>query len=108
VSASFAGQLRSNRTPIAIAPPGPDTLSFRVQAAELWDAVGVTARADTPMAEVKQRVIQSFYPAHEYDDDFILKLRGWEVLDERASVADSGVQPDSIILLAHRRRRAVR
>ena len=40
--------------------------------------------------------------------DFVVKLRGWEVLDESASLADAGVVDGSILLLTYRRRRAVR
>lgn len=108
MSAAFVAQLRSRRPPIEVAPDGPDSVSFRVQAEELWDAVNVTARPDTPVRDVKRRAVAAFYPEHEYFDDFVLKLRGWEILDERAGLAESGVAPGSIILLSHRRRRPVR
>jgi hypothetical protein len=41
-------------------------------------------------------------------EDFVFKLRGWEILDEVVSHADAGVIDGSILLLTHRRRRAVR
>ena len=41
-------------------------------------------------------------------EDFVVKLRGWEILDEAASLADAGVIDGSILLLTYRRRRAVR
>ena len=40
--------------------------------------------------------------------DFVVKLRGWEILDEAASLADAGVIDGSILLLTFRRRRPVR
>ena len=39
---------------------------------------------------------------------YVMKLRGWEVLDEGQSVADVGAIDGSIFLLTNRRRRPVR
>ena len=104
---ALVGQLRSNRAPIALAQGG-GAIELRVQVAEMWDAVRVIARPDTSVAEVKQRVVNDFFPGHEYVDDFVLKLRGWEMLDENQALSASGVVDGSIVLLARRRRRAVR
>jgi hypothetical protein len=41
-------------------------------------------------------------------DDHVLKLRGWEVLDEAAPLAGTGVENGSILLLTSRRKRPVR
>jgi hypothetical protein len=108
MSVAFVRQLRSNRPPLELAPSGPDTISFRVQAAESWDAVRVISRPDTPVREVKERALALFYPDAEYPDDFVLKLRGWEMLDESAPIAESGIVNGSIVLLGDRRRRPVR
>ena len=43
-----------------------------------------------------------------YKDPADRKLRGWEVLDEGASLADAGATDGSIFLLTHRRRRPVK
>ena len=91
-----------------LAQPGAGVLTMRVQVAEMWDAVRVVARPDAGVAEVKQRVVADFYPGHEFTDDFVLKLRGWEILDEGQSLAAAGIQDGAIVLLAHRRRRPVR
>ena len=108
MSDAFVDQLRSHRAALELAPAGADTLSFRVQGADQWDAVRVTARADTPVREVKERALAIFHPGYQYHDDFVLKLRGWEVLDEGAPIGQSGVGNGSILLLGDRRRRAVR
>jgi hypothetical protein len=42
------------------------------------------------------------------DDDFVLKLNGWEVLDETASLAATGAVDGSIFLVTNRKRRPVR
>jgi hypothetical protein len=107
VSALFATQLRANRTPIKLAEPGASTITIRVQAADVWETVQVIASADAPLGHVKQRVVSQIFP-NQGVDDFVLKLRGWEMLDERESLTSAGVVNGSIILLAIRRRRPVR
>jgi hypothetical protein len=108
VSTAVVSQLRSKRPPIMLAQPGAGVLTMRVQVAEMWDAVRVVARPDTGVAEMKQRVVADFYPGNEFPDDFVLKLRGWEILDEGQSLATAGIQDGAIVLLAYRRRRPVR
>lgn len=108
MSASFVAQLRSTRRPIALAEPGPGTITLRVEVAELWDTVRVMARPNTRVAELKERVLAELFPNNEYADDFVLKFRGWEVLDEHGTLAECGVGDGSILLLGYRRRRPVR
>lgn len=105
--APFATQLRADRASITIAEPGPGVLTIRVQAADVWETVRVIAPADTPVAEIKRRVVERIFP-NQGVDDFVLKLRGWEMLDERESLASAGVVNGAILLLAIRRRRPVR
>lgn len=108
MSVAFVSQLRAARAPILLAQPGAGTLTVRVEVAELWDTVRVVARPETTVAEVKKRAVADFFPGHAYADEFVLKLRGWEMLDERQPLSASGVVDGSIILLAYRRRRPVR
>jgi hypothetical protein len=108
VSASFVAQLRSTRRPIILAEPGPGTITIRVEVAELWDAVRVLARSDTRVAELKRRVLAELFPKNQYPDEFMLKFRGWEILDDQGTLADCGVGDGAILLLGYRRRRAVR
>ena len=108
MSAALVGQLRANRAPIALAQAGAGALNLRVQVAEMWDAVRVVAHPDTMVSDVKSRVVAEFFPGHEFADDFVLKLRGWEMLDEAQPLSRSGVVDGAILLLAYRRRRPVR
>jgi hypothetical protein len=107
MSATFVKQLRSKRPPLELAT-GPDMLTFRVQAAELWDAVRVAASPATTVGEVKRRTLETFFGADAFAGDYVLKLHGWEMLDETAAIAQSGVTQGSIVLLALRRRLPVR
>jgi hypothetical protein len=103
----FATQLRANRDPIALAEPGSDAITFRVQASDVWETVRVISASNTPVTEVKRHVVARLYP-NQGVDDFVLKLHGWEMLDERETLASAGVVNGSILLLAIRRRRPVR
>jgi len=107
VSTDFVTQLRASRPPI-ILTTGPGTITLRVEIAEIWETVRVVADADTTVADVKQRVVMDFFPTHGFLDEFVLKLRGWEMLDEQVSLTRAGVLDGSILLLAYRRRRPVR
>ncbi len=79
-----------------------------MEASDIWETVRVIARPETLVADLKRRVVAELLPNHKYPVDFVLKLRGWEVLDERSSLKDAGLTDGSILLLAYRRRRAVR
>jgi hypothetical protein len=107
MSATFVGQLRSARPPIELGR-GTDSVAFRVQALEMWEAVRVVAPPSTTVAEVKQRAVSTFFPDHPYPEDFVLKLRGWEMLDERETIGGGGIVAGSTLLLTYRRRRPVR
>lgn len=108
MSAPFTSQLRANRAAIALAAPGAGTITFRVEASDIWDAARVIARPETPVAEVKRRALAEFFPKEEHAGDYVLKFRGWEILDENAALGDVGIVDGSIVLLAVRRRLPVR
>ena len=50
----------------------------------------------------------AFGLADAIPSDYVVKLRGWEVLGEQGSVAESGARDGSTYLISYRRRRAVR
>jgi hypothetical protein len=91
-----------------VARDGEPTVSVRVQMPEAWDVVRFVASPTTPVSTLKLRALEELAPGSRYPDDFVFKLRGWEVLDERAPLAEVGVQDGSILLLISRRKRPVR
>lgn len=107
MTAPFVSQLRAMRSPVELTKPGPGALTLRVEASDIWETVRVIARPETSIAELKQRVVERLFPGQP-GDEFVLKFRGWEVLDENASAADAGLSDCSILLIAYRRRRPVR
>ena len=109
MSAPFVTTLRSRAETLVLgAPDAANCWTVRVQMAEVWDAVRVSAPATEPVLAVKVAALEALFPEAAYHDDFVMKLGGIEVLDENASIAETGAQDGSIFLLAHRRRRPIR
>lgn len=108
MSAPFVSSLRSRRSTIRLAPEGVETITIRVEMPEVWDVVRMVVSPTEPVLAVKVRALEAMFPEAQLHEDFVLKLRGWEILDESASLADAGVIDGSILLLTHRRRRPVR
>lgn len=83
-------------------------ITVRVQLPELWETIAVRCAPDTTVAALKRAAIEAFgqqsHPPHE----FVLKLRGFEVLDETAPVTVAGAREGSTFLLTYRHRRPVR
>ena len=108
MSTAFVSTLRTNRPAIVMDPADTGTVTIRVEVSDLWDTVRVVADPHDSVLEVKQRVVAEFWPTHGFLDEFVLKLRGWEILDETEPLSKAGVVDGSILLLAYRRRRPVR
>lgn len=109
MSAGFAAQLRvKSAEALRLAPEGAPALRVRVQSADAWYAVRVDATANTPVVAVKQAAMAELHPEAEHVADYVVKLRGWEVLDEQQSLGQAGVVDGSTLLVHFRRRRPVR
>ena len=105
----FVAQLRTRGDTIELASPSGPAITVRVQMPEVWDAVRVHASPDERAITVKRRALEALKPGAELrDEDYVLKLNGWEVLDESASLAATGAVDGSIFLLTYKWRRAVR
>ena len=101
--------MRTRGTAIELASPTGPAITVRVEMPEVWDVVRVNASPDERAVTVKRRALEVLMPGAELrDDDYVLKLNGWEVLDETASLAATGAVDGSIFLVTHRKRRAVR
>ena len=108
MSATFVGTVRARPDTVRLAPDGAPTIAIRVQMPEAWDVVRFAVPPTMPAGDLKLRALQELAPGARYPEDFVLKLRGWEVLDERAPLLDVGAQDGSILLLTSRRKRPVR
>jgi len=104
----FVTQLRSRPSMIRLGPESADAITIRVEMPEVWDVVAIVVAPSESVLRVKQCALEALFPEGQTEANFVLKLRGWEILDEMASLADAGAIDGSILLLTHRRRRAVR
>lgn len=108
MSAPFVAQLRSRPGILRLGNDGERRITVRVEMPEVWDTVRVEAPPSEPVAALKARALEVLYPQVDPPREFVLKLNGFEVLDENASIADAGAKDGSIFLLTYRRRRPVR
>lgn len=105
----FTAQLRARPDAIRLGTGHEPVITLRVQIPEVWDTVRIDAPPDTPVLVIKERALQALVPDDtSHGADYVMKLAGWEVLDERVSLAEAGAGHGSIFLLTSRRRRPVR
>ena len=103
----FVAQLRARPETIRLGTTGAPVITVRVQVPEVWDTVRVDAPPDTPVLTLKERALETLMPGAD-PVEFVTKLRGFEVLDETASLSAAGVLTGSTLLVTSRRRRPVR
>ncbi len=84
------------------------TITLRVQSNEIWDVIRFEVPLDEPAVTVKLAALEALHPKSRHPDEYVLKLHGFEVLDERTALGSLGVRDGSIFLLTSRRRRPVR
>ena len=108
-AAPFTAQLRSRPDGLRLGTGNEPVITVRVQVPDVWDTIRVDAPPDTPVAVLKARALQLLMPGETSNlDGFVMKLAGWEVLDETVSLSVAGAKQGSIFLLTSRRRRPVR
>ena len=100
--------LRARPGVLALGTPAADAITVRVQMPELWDTLAVRCAPDTSVLALKQAALDAFLPVHHPAEDFVMKLRGFEVLDESAPLTVADARDGSTFLLSYRRRRPVR
>lgn len=108
MSQPFVAQLRSRPGTISLVADGQPGITVRVQMLEVWDTVRILAAPSEPVLTVKVRALEALYPEGEFHDDFVVKLGGFEVLDENASLEAAGAMDGSTFLIGYRRRRPIR
>ena len=108
MTAPFVTGLRVDAEVIVLGGGDGPVMHVRVQQAELWEMIRVDAAGSLPVSAVKLAALEEFYPSGFVADDFVVKLRGFEILREDESLAASGVKDGSTLLVTKRRRRPVR
>jgi hypothetical protein len=108
MSAPFVTQLRTRGDVIQMPTAGATPITIRVEMPEIWDTVRIAASRAESVSAVKLRALEALAPGSTAPDALVMKLRGFEVLDEALSLDDVGAVDGSIFLLTNRRRRPVR
>jgi hypothetical protein len=108
MAAPFVTTLRNNGEVLVLAAGDETVLHIRVQVSELWDSVRVDAAGSEPIISVKRAALGALYPDGSDPDNYVVRLHGFEILDESAGLAAAGVRNGSILLLVNRRRQPVR
>jgi hypothetical protein len=83
-------------------------ITIRVEMPEVWDTVRIEAPPTAAVLTVKTQALGALYPEGADVGEFVIKLNGFEVRDEAASLADAGAADGSTFLLTFRRRRPVK
>jgi hypothetical protein len=108
MTAPFVTNLRARRGTLRLVPEGEKGITVRVEMPDVWDVVRLEVLPTDQVLEVKKHALEALYPDYNVLEDFIVKLRGWEILDETQSLAEAGAIDGSILLVTFRRRRPVR
>lgn len=108
MTAPFVTNLRTNGELIRLGSGDEPVIHIRVQVAELWDSVRADAPPSEPVISVKRAALDVLYPVGIDPDEYVVRLHGFEILDEGVSLAAAGIRDGSILLLVKRRRQPVR
>ncbi len=107
----FVASLRSRPDAIRLCASAASStascITLRVEMPEVWDTVRVEIPPAEPVLALKIRALDALYRSGS-PSDFVMKINGYEVLDENVSLTDAGARDGSTFLLTFRRRRPVR
>lgn len=105
----FATMLRVRPgIPYRIGTAQEPTIALRIEMPEVWDVMRIDAPRNASVHEIKLLALEALYPTSLPLEDFVVKLEGWEVRDERQTMQDIGAEDGTIFLLTFRERRPVR
>ena len=82
-------------------------LPVRVMVEAMWDQVSLELPAATTVGDIKQRAL-SLTHASGRAEDYLVKYRGAELLDEARSLTEAGVVSNAALIVLSRRRQPVR
>jgi hypothetical protein len=82
-------------------------LRVRAQVLEAWDAIRVDANPSATVKSLKELALRELYPDAHHEDDYVVKLHGFEILDEDAPISSTPARNGSTFLITDRHRRPV-
>jgi hypothetical protein len=84
-----------------------EPLRLRVMVQDAWDEVPIDLPSAASLAELKRAALDAT-KVNRDPAEYVLKFRGFELLDESRSLADAGLVPNGAVIVLPRRRRPVR
>ncbi|HET7620528.1 MAG TPA: hypothetical protein VFK39_01380 [Gemmatimonadaceae bacterium] len=106
-SIPFVSTLRARPESVLLGPQDGETIDIRVEIPEIWDVIRIVTSPGETVLAVKVAALAALDPRGD-QRDYVMKLRGFEMLDEQHTLAEAGAIQNSTFLLTHRRRRPVR
>jgi hypothetical protein len=103
----FVSALRTRGEPFKLGPQSPNVLHLRAQVLEAWDAIRIDADPEASVRSLKELAMRELAPDVNNVGDYVVKLHGFEILDEAAPISSTIAKNGSIFLIADRRRRPV-
>ena len=103
----FVSGLRTQGTAYKLGSGSGPVLQLRAQVLEAWDAIRIDADPSASVRSLKHLALKELYPGIQSDDQYMVKLHGWEILDEDAPISSTAAKNGSIFLITDRRRRPV-
>ena len=107
VAAPFVSGLRTQGGAFRLGSGSGPVLQLRAQVLEAWDAIRIDADPSASVKSLKELALKELYPDVQNDDQYVVKLHGWEILDENAPISSTAAKNGSIFLISDRRRRPV-
>jgi hypothetical protein len=106
-AAPFVNGLRVRGEAFKLGSGAGDVLHLRAQVLEAWDTIGVDADPSASVKSLKELAVKELYPDARSADEYVVKLNGFEILDEAAPISSTDARSGSTFLITDRRRRPV-
>ncbi len=103
----FVSSVRTQGEPIKLGSPSGQVIHLRAQVLEAWDAIRIDADPAASVKSLKQLALKKLYPDGRDENEYVVKLHGFEVLDEEAPISSTAARNGSIFVITDRRRRPV-
>ena len=82
-------------------------IPVRVMLTDVWDEFRLDLAPETPLSEVKQRVLDLGRVSQD-PDRYVVKYRGAQLAEENKSINELGIVSNAALIMLPRRRRPVR
>lgn len=103
----FVSSLRVRGPAVTLGSQSGEILHLRAQVLEAWDAIRIDADPLASVRSLKQLALRALYPDARNESEYVVKLHGFEILDEDAPISSTRARNGSTFLITDRRRRPV-